>query len=793
MRLTPMRSTRESGSIGRGTRPLVRPRAGWAAVILAALLSPALGAQGTATQPVPASMDHRFAVADWARSLWDAALQRDHDRFERTLNVLADAGPSDERVRPIRAAVERLRQNEAKQERDRAARRAELVEELDEELAEAPSDLSISRALRSAIEIQLLAEDRAAAVREERIQSLIARADAAARGAEGRGDWMMASELFFRLHALLEERGIYKPDVDRLSHRLAMLRLFAPDRLWELRSQRQVADGEEPLPAYNRAGNDFLEKLRGVDESIVRRALFRAREHVEQIPMNTMLVGGVEAVKTMATTSDLRQAFPGVARAEAVESFVRFLDAQMADLAAAKAQRDSAQVDALLIAIREANDRTVQIPRAAWLHEFGNGAMDQLDDFSAIVWPDELRRFDRTTLGRVTGIGVQIEQHEYRPRIVQVIDRSPAMRMGLKAEDVITKVGGEDTLGMTLDQAVDLITGAPNTGVTIEVQREDGAGEKSTFDVTLTRAVIDITTVKGWRRTGPGEGDWDWFVDPSAGVGYLRVTQFIESTTAEFDAAIGAMRRQGLNGLVLDLRYNPGGMLDQAVEISRRFIPAGGAPVVKIGTSQLVDDVHYSKPAAASLAKMPVVVLINENSASASEIVSGALQHYAHKGLIQCVVVGDRSFGKGSVQNVFPIASNARMKLTVQYYMLPDDAIIHRKPGADAWGVNPDVRVALIPQQIEDWLAIRRNADLFGAPGERPRKAAKPPEDDANKKSKRRVRTSTIPDGPGSPDDLLTRGVDPQLETAIILLQAQAAAGPTATASRDAPAPANVP
>src|SRR6185436_2109378 len=172
-------------------------------------------------------------------------------------------------------------------------------------------------------------------------------------------------------------------------------------------------------------------------------------------------------------------------------------------------------------------------------------------------------------------------------------------------------------------------------------------------------------------------------------IGYVRLLQFSESTSRELDRAIAEMKRQGLSGLILDLRFNPGGLLDQAVKVSRKFIRVPDSAIVMTqGAGGMIEPPETTRPAQATLADVPLVVLINEGSASASEIVSGALETYAHQGNLDAVVLGARSYGKGSVQNVWPIGVNASaaIKVTTAYYMLPDKRIIHRRPGALTWG-----------------------------------------------------------------------------------------------------------
>ena len=373
-----------------------------------------------------------------------------------------------------------------------------------------------------------------------------------------------------------------------------------------------------------------------------------------------------------------------------------------------------------------------------------------LSSLSAIIWPDELRQFERQTQGNFVGVGIQIQLDEQRNiRIVSPIEGTPAFRAGIKPNDLIKFVDGVSTSGLSLSQAVDIITGPAKTEVVLGVERlvANDAGDEITavVDVPIVRDRISVPTVQGWRRLD-AEGTWDHMVDRDRGIGYVRLTQFTDSTTRDFDRAVREMRRQGLNGLILDLRFNPGGLLTQAVSISDRFVRRG-LPIVStengFGRTQKVEN-SRSRP---TVNDIPVVVLINEGAASASEIVSGAIQDHAENGAVQAVLLGRRSFGKGSVQRVSMLpGGQAALKLTSEYYVLPKGRHIHRKPGEVQWGVDPNFEVEMLPSQVADALVLRRDADALI--------------DENN------------PD-PANPDELLTSGVDLQLNAALVLLQAR--------------------
>ena len=399
----------------------------------------------------------------------------------------------------------------------------------------------------------------------------------------------------------------------------------------------------------------------------------------------------------------------------------------------------------------DVNNQTVKLPDTALLHEFGNGSMAQLDEFSSIIWPDEKARFDRLTQGEFFGVGVQIQfdKDAQAIKVVTPLDGTPAQKAGVHAGDIIKKINGESAIGLSTNQAVDLITGPKGTRVKLTMERN---GVEKDFE--LERDKIPLISVKGWKRTGPRESDWDWYIDPQDKIGYVRLLQFQDDTTDMLKDAIAAMQQAGgINGLILDLRFNPGGLLTQAHSVANAFVEKGTIVSTTAGDRlrasadrQLIQDV-------------PIAVLINEGSASASEIVSGAIRYYADQKQIHAILIGTRTFGKGSVQNVLRLTDDdsAALKLTTQYYKIPtadgQGYILHRRPGASTWGVDAHVEVEMLPDQIAEALKLRQDADVLVIDEtNQVVKGAEPPPD---------------------PQKLLTDGIDLQLQTALVLLQSQ--------------------
>lgn len=751
-----------------------------------AITTPNLFAQAATEQkPVLRASAPVGTVTDWSAELWAAAKSGDESAF---ISLLGRFDGDHAEAGTIQSAASQLRGHIAKREELRTERIAEVRKELVKALEKQGDTLSLSKALRSAIELHVLTPEsgKADVLNDPQIKALVATCDTLGRDAEAQGDFLTAGEMFVLLDTLLDVSGKYKNDVRRIGQRQELLRLYIPERLWELRNERQkkvnaalLADDPAAkvldLPPYNAFGDDWRDKLGQVDQTMVERSLMYSRRHIEQKPMGDLLAGGLDALVTMSTTQDLRLAFDGIGNKAARDEFTSFLQREKTALAD-RQMVDSVQVQQLIDRVRRKNMNTVKITDTALLHEFGNGAMARLDEFSEIIWPDEVRRFQKNTQGRFIGVGIQIQYDDLQNIMVATpLEGTPAQRAGVHPKDLITKVDGRAVYGLSLDQVVDIITGREGTDVTLTLERKidppenaaEGAPPKvETLDVTLKRSVIKVATVKGWERSGVEEDSWNWFIDQEAKIGYVRLTQFADTTGAELDRAIAQMKKTGLKGIVLDLRFNPGGLLDQAVRISRRFIDVeSGLIVMTQEPGGRITSPEYTEPAQASLAKMPLVVLINEGSASASEIVSGAISTYARDGHVDAVVLGARSYGKGSVQNVWPITS-AALKVTTAYYMLPDKSIIHRRPGAERWGVEPSLHVEMLPKQTIEAITIRRDADIVAMD-----------ENGAAKKAAAARPEIT---------DLITKGTDLQLEAALLLLRAKTGAAQVAQAAMPA-------
>lgn len=334
------------------------------------------------------------------------------------------------------------------------------------------------------------------------------------------------------------------------------------------------------------------------------------------------------------------------------------------------------------------------------------GMIKELDPYSSYIPPDELARFNQQVDQQFGGIGIQVQPDPRTSRILVIspLPDTPAYKAGVRAGDIVTEVEGYDTENMPLSRAVELMKGPPGDTVSIKVRHLSATEDE---EIVMERAIISVKSVLGdkWGK----DGTWDFLVDDEKKIGYVRLTQFGRKSAEELAEAIDTLQKQGMEGLILDLRFNPGGLLSQAVEISDLFVESG---TIVSTEGKNTEKRTFSATKAGTLPDFPMAVLINRFSASASEILSACLQD--HK---RAVVVGERSWGKGSVQNVIELESGASaLKLTTAGYLRPSGKNIHRFPDSkitDEWGVHPDDEVKFTRKELEDYDEYRRARDVL--------------------------------------------------------------------------------
>jgi carboxyl-terminal processing protease len=353
------------------------------------------------------------------------------------------------------------------------------------------------------------------------------------------------------------------------------------------------------------------------------------------------------------------------------------------------AQRDNdyAFVRTLVDIHRQVSNNYVEPVEEPKLEEAAiNGMLGQLDPFSVYVPPQKQEEFDQLLEGNFKGVGIQLNQRDDgKIEVVTPIDGSPAFKAGVQPGDVLVKVNGESVENLKLTPDVlKKVKGPIGTQVTLSFQRE---GEKDALEFTLTREEVIVPMLKGYSRRP--DNSWDYYVAEDPKIAYIRLIQFTPEVYDKLKAALSDLLKDGMKGLVFDLRWNPGGRLDEAVKIVNLFIDHG--VIVSTKGRNRPERVETASPSNGTLPYFPLVVLVNEHSASASEIVSGSLMDN-HRAL----VVGTRTYGKGSVQELIPLeGGTGELKLTVAYYYLPSGRLVHRKKDATDWGVDPQINVPM--------------------------------------------------------------------------------------------------
>jgi carboxyl-terminal processing protease len=319
------------------------------------------------------------------------------------------------------------------------------------------------------------------------------------------------------------------------------------------------------------------------------------------------------------------------------------------------------------------------------------GMLSQLDPHSSYLNADSYQDMRVQTRGEFGGLGIEVTMENGFVKVVSPIDDTPAHRAGIEAGDLITHLDGESVMGLTLNEAVDRMRGKVNTDLTLTIRRES----EEPFEVVITRDVIKIRSVRS-----RAEGQ----------VGYIRLTTFNQQTTPGLHDAVKKLREEigeDIEGYVIDLRNNPGGLLDQAVSVSDSFLDQG--EIVSTRGRDTDNAQRFNSDAGDVTDGKPVIVLINGGSASASEIVAGALQDHR-----RAIIMGTRSFGKGSVQTIIPLGAHGAMRLTTARYYTPSGRSIQAK------GIEPDIEVeqmAIEQEEDEDDPRGRREEDLRGALG----------------------------------------------------------------------------
>lgn len=313
------------------------------------------------------------------------------------------------------------------------------------------------------------------------------------------------------------------------------------------------------------------------------------------------------------------------------------------------------------------------------------GMLSSLDPFSTYFSPDECKEFTTETHGEFGGLGIEIMMENHKLIVVSPIEDTPAWKAGIKPGDIILEIDGKAVEKMTLMQAVKLMRGKPGTKVTLTIWRK---GVEKPFKITITRAIIKIKSVKTKELENKA-------------IGYIRLTQFQENSAEDFENALEKFKDK--KGIIIDLRNNPGGLLTTAIAIADMLLPEGKMIVYTKGRTSKSNEEFYSESPPIVPEDLPIVLIVNKGSASASEILTGALRDNN-----RALAVGDKTYGKASVQTLIPLSDGSCLKLTTAHYYTPNGKLIMWK------GITPDIVVHMTAEEEKARLKAERDAKLKG-------------------------------------------------------------------------------
>jgi len=574
------------------------------------------------------------------------------------------------------------------------------LKSMEEDLAEDLADLSAmtgEKPWREAL-LQARLASKYLAIPSDRLNeqewfvALVQRIERIGRQSTEGAEWDDALTAYAGLEDLDGANETYRDMVKQARRHVRVLRLYGK----ESASQPAETDAKsDPEPSWQ-------ELVEGADADMVEKAISQLDGHYVKAPDYRKLTrSALRAIRTLAETPQASGSFHALADPAKKAAFLKEIDGLLKGID--KTDRpDHLDLAMALNGVLRASERTVSLPTEVLAVEFTDGFLEEMDEYSSMIWPHDVDDFEKQTMGHFFGVGIQITKDPGEPlKVVTPLAGSPAYKAGVHPGDTILTVDGRTTEDINIDKLVRMITGEKGTKVTLRMRR---TGRIEPFDVTLTREEINIRTVRGWRQKP--DGSWDYLIDPPSGIGYLRITQFTEQTPADVGEALAQMARAGVRSLIVDLRFNPGGLLRSATDVADEFLRSG-CLVSTEGRQTRRTDVNANPDG--KYVEGNLVVLVNQTSASAAEILSGAVKDW-NRGLI----IGQRSYGKGSVQNVIWIRRfRAVLKLTTAFYYLPSGRCLHKQNGAKDWGVDPDIEVRLTPQQIKQWLDIRQKTDLL--------------------------------------------------------------------------------
>lgn len=658
-----------------------------------------------------------------------------------------------------------------------------------EELRQKTFDWNVEKLKEQlALAKQAAAETDAAALRNRVYLSLSFAAQASAYASERSA--FASTDLFKDLRplALAEAEKLARQQRWAKAHMFYLLLNRIDEKDKEVEKLRKQAVRHARLELIYDNKEDVERRLKDVTEDLLTNSLKLIQDNYFTKPdFRKMAEGALDSLTALCNTTQLYEGekaaddFDGLADPVAREYFLGKLESERQKL---QQRADFSHQDMLRLfnTVKEENRKSVSLPLPLLVIEFTEGAVNELDEFTSIIWPADAAEFDKMMVGNFVGVGIQLGLDEVsgRLKVVTPLENSPALEAGIQPDDLIIEVDGVSTKNWTTEKAVQQITGPEGTRVNLRLYRP-ATGE--TLEFPLARRPIELTTVRGVERIDSAH--WNYMLDADAGVAYIQLSNFNPESVQELDNALKEARSQGMQGLILDLRNNPGGLLDVAIGTVSEFVEKGQV----VRTSGRAEPTHVLPVTGrVEYPELPLVVLINKHSASASEILAGCLRDHQ-----RALVLGERSFGKGSVQRVYGLDGRgwlfqkkpkARLKLTTALYYLPNGESPHKNPDAEKWGVEPDQKVELTPKEFIKVIENQRRTFIIQNGNHPPAEEVDPD------KRAQDLAALKADDESGEDEDLLSAAdiellrsdpyeapeVDPQLQTALLHLRVKLAA-----------------
>ncbi|MCK4342957.1 MAG: S41 family peptidase [Phycisphaerae bacterium] len=564
--------------------------------------------------------------------------------------------------------------------------------------------------------------------------------------------------------------------VKALSHYALLHRIHPEDEEFELLHEQALRHAR--IQEFYKDEETMREHVEGVNRKLLQTTVrLIDRLYYEEPDFKKAGGGALDNLTTLGNTKKLYEFLDGLGNPALRQHFLRGLEERRAEIEAAEhyGYQDLIRLSKQL---HDLNRGSIEIPEGLLVVEFLEGVYQELDDYTSVYWPSEAQAFEKSIMGGFEGVGIQlgVDERNRRLKVITPLENSPALEAGIQPDDIIIAVNGESTKGWTTLDAVDNISGPAGTEVILTMLRPR-TGEEIAFK--LVRRKIVQTSVRGVERVPSEANAWNYMLDEEAGIAYIRLTSFLPASHHELTRALEDAHAQGMKGLVLDVRYNPGGLLDVAVDVVSHFLERGEVVSTR---GRLSSDTLRSVAGKALYEDVPLVILVNEGSASGSEILAGALQDH-HR----AIVLGERTFGKGSVQHIRTLGgSEAKLRLTTALYYLPSGRSPHKQPDAETWGIEPDWEVKLTPKEIRRVLEQQRetfiihNEDADGenkalSEGELEKLLAAHQDDEDEEDDEPPFLTDEDIKLLDS-DPYEAPGTDPQLETALLMIRVKLAA-----------------